>query len=73
METKSLKRSHLGVNKFVGDRRSGIVHGSLIGMQKCQFGEIPTESLVFFDPDTLEQAKADGFAPCPACLRFEQS
>ena len=67
-----LKRSKLGVKKFVGDRRSGIVHGSLIGMQKCQFREIPTESLVFFDPDTMEEATVRGFAPCPACLRFNQ-
>ena len=58
--------------KFVGDRRSGIVHGSLIGMQKCRIREIPTVSLVFFDPDTLEQATAKGFAPCPACLPFNQ-
>ena len=71
MEDK-LKRSKLGVKKFVGDRRSGIVHGSLLGIQKCQFREIPTASLVFFEPDTLEQAKAEGFAPCLACLRFEQ-
>jgi len=72
MDSKSWKRSKLGVNKFVGDRRSGIVHRWLYKKPKCGIEEIPIDSLAFFDPDTLEEAEAKGFGPCPACLRFEQ-
>jgi hypothetical protein len=72
MDSKIWKRSKLGVNKFVGDQRSGIFHEWLFKKSECGIGEIPTESLVFFDPDTLEQAIARGLAPCPACLPFNQ-
>ncbi len=73
MDSNYLKRSKVGVTKFLGDRRSGIVHGSMIGLLKCGFREIPDQSLEFFDPDTLEGAVARGYKPCPSCLPLNQT
>lgn len=73
MDSKAGKRSKLGINKFVGDRRSGIVHEWLFKRWKCGIGEIPTDSLAFFVPDTLEEAEGKGFSPCAACLPFNQN
>ena len=72
MESKPWIRSKLGVNKFVGDLRWGVVHEWLFKKDLCQVSEIPTEVLVFFDPDTLEAAQAKGFKPCPHCMPYNQ-
>jgi methylphosphotriester-DNA--protein-cysteine methyltransferase len=72
MDSEEWKRSKLGVNKFVGDRRWGVVHEWLFKKAECQIGEIPTEALEFFSPDTLEEAEAKGFRPCPHCLPYNQ-
>jgi hypothetical protein len=72
MASKPWKRSKLGVNKFVGDLRSRIVHEWLFKSWKCGIREIPTDSLAFFGPDTLQEAETKGFSPCAACLPFNQ-
>ncbi len=72
MESKPWIRSKLGVNKFVADRRWGVVHEWLFKKDACGIGEIPTEALEFFSPDTLEEAEAKGFTACPHCLPYNQ-
>ncbi len=72
MDSEAWKRSRLGINKFVGDRRSGVVHERLFKKSKCRIEEIPTDSLVFFGPDTFAEAEAKGFSPCLACLPYNQ-
>ena len=72
MESAPKRISKLGVAKFVGDRRWAIVHEWLFKKEECNIVEIPVDSMVFFDPDILEEAERNGFKPCPRCLPHNQ-
>ncbi len=72
MGSNPWKRSKLGVAKFVGNRRSMTVHEWRFRTPECGIEEVPTEAVQFFGPDTLEEAEAKGFSPCPSCLPYNQ-
>ncbi len=72
MESSPLKRSKLGINKFVGNLKAMIVHEWFFRTPECGIEEIPTEALELFGPDTLEEAEAKGFTACPHCLPYNQ-
>ncbi len=72
MEHSPLSHSKLGIINFVADRRSMLVHDWLSKKSECVIGEFPVDAMVFFCPDTLEEAKAKGFIACPHCLPYNQ-
>ena len=65
-----------GVKRFVGDKRNKIVHDLLFEaksarVRSCSLGELRAKDAQIFDPDTLDEAKSQGFSPCPVCLWTE--
>lgn len=64
--------------RYIGDLRSKekIVHDFAFQkesvLRDCNLRELTTEHLQLFDPDTLDQAKKQGFHPCPHCLFPQQ-
>ncbi len=68
MKHSPLSHSKLGIINFVADRRLMLVHDWLSVKKECAVIEIPLEAMVFFCPDTLDEAKAKGYRPCPHCL-----
>jgi len=41
-------------------------------MTTCEIDELIPEQIKLFTPDKLEQAKEEGFTPCPLCLWNEK-
>lgn len=62
-----------GGKRFIGNTNPTpkIVHDLEFedtGETGCQINEILVGHIKTFDPDTLDQAKIDGFKPCEKCL-----
>ena len=62
-----------GVKRFVGDKKRKIVHDLLFEarsarVRSCGLDELKANDARTFDPDTLNEAEKQGFAPCPVCL-----
>ncbi len=72
MKPTPLKRSKLGVAKFVGNLKAMTVHEWFFRTPECGIEELPTEALELFGPDTLEEAEAKGYTACPHCLPYNQ-
>jgi hypothetical protein len=56
---------------FVGDTSKNLVHSQLYEKTECQIDSIAENCIRTFSPDTLDQAKSEGYMPCKYCLRFE--
>lgn len=64
-------RSKLPFNgkRFIGNRLTKEVHDCYmerIGL--CKIDEIDSDYVIIFKPDTLEQAKKEGYKNCSYCL-----
>ncbi len=63
--------------QFIGDTSKNIVHDTLFEKEhiigQCKIDEIKEECVRTFSPDTLDQAKKEGYKPCKYCLFLEQS
>jgi len=63
--------------RFIGDSSKKIVHDTLYEKKyligECKIDEIKTKNIKTFSPDTLEQAKKEGFKPCEYCLFLDQN
>lgn len=62
---------------FIGDTSKNIVHNQVYEKEyiigQCKIDEIKEECIRTFSPDTLEQAKEEGFRPCKYCLFLNKS
>ena len=58
--------------RFVGNPSDKIVHDILVGElyfgRECHDTLINLKRFKLFTPDTLTQAKQEGFRPCPLCM-----
>ena len=68
-----MRRNHLpfGGNRYVGDKRTRIVHdldredGTFRG---CGIDRIPLADVVTFEPDILHEAHRQGYRFCGTCI-----
>lgn len=62
---------------FIGDTSKNIVHDQVYEKKyiigQCKIDEIKEECIRTFSPDTLDQAKKEGYKSCKYCLFLEQS
>lgn len=57
--------------RFIGNTGKNIVHDLLFEKStNCGIDEITIDCIKTFSPDTLEQAKKEGYNPCKYCLPF---
>ncbi len=57
-----------GAQRYLGDQRGRTVHDLQQARGACEIEEILDEGRgVRFDPDTLEQARREGYSPCGRC------
>ena len=70
-------RTYVYGKRYIGDTSKNIVHDTpfekkyIIG--DCKIDEIKEECRRTFSPDSLEQAKKEGYKPCKYCLFLKQS
>ena len=53
---------------YLGNKNSREVHDLNNQQTNCQISEIQSEHKKYFTPDTLAQAKSEGYDPCDYCL-----
>lgn len=57
-------------NRYVGDKRSRMVHDLDQTADVCAIDElVASERFAAFGPDTLPEAANRGYRPCPHCAR----
>lgn len=54
--------------RFLGNSNRKQVHDLDNEQQNCQIDEIARDHVVSFTPDTLAQAKSQGYDPCAYCI-----
>jgi hypothetical protein len=54
--------------RFLGNKNKMEVHDLINEETNCQIKEIKSEHKKYFTPDTLEQARKEGFDNCAWCL-----
>jgi len=52
---------------YLGNKFDMIVHHLAVMTQECNIYEIKKQDSVYFVPDTLVQAREEGFGPCKYC------
>jgi hypothetical protein len=58
-------------HRWAGDSRSSVVHDLDHEGQRCAVDEtIRAHRLVIFEPDSLEQARMEGFERCSYCTGY---
>lgn len=56
-------------HRYVGDKRSMVVHDTENESEACAIDEIvAAEAVALFGPDTLPEARNRGYRPCESCL-----
>ncbi len=63
-------RPFLG-KRFIGNKTTKTVHDTVMEKYECLIDEIPANQILTFSPDTLDEAKAQGYSPCEFCLWLE--
>lgn len=61
------------VENFYGDKKYMIVHDLSGEKPKCEISEIKLVHKRYFMPDTLEQAKSEGYEQCGYCCMVAPS
>jgi hypothetical protein len=57
-------------HRYVGDKRSFLVHDLEAEQEECDIdGIVVAEKTMLFGPDTLAEARNRGFRACPRCRR----
>ena len=51
----------------MGDKSRMIVHHLAAMKPECMLYYVKKKDMVYFVPDTLDQAEKEGFAPCSHC------
>lgn len=54
--------------QYLGNKNTTEVHNLYNQQTNCQINEIKPEHKKYFNPDTLAQAKSEGFDNCDYCL-----
>lgn len=55
-------------HRFVGDKRSMLVHDLSAEKEGCRIDEIvEAEAVALFGPDEAAEARNRGYRPCPHC------
>ena len=52
---------------YMGDKASMIVHHLAMMSPECRIYDVKKENRIYFVPDTIDQAKKEGFATCKQC------
>ena len=52
---------------YMGDKASMTVHHLARMSPECRIYDVKKENRVYFVPDTLDQAKKEGFVKCEQC------
>jgi len=52
---------------YMGDKASMIVHHLAMMSPDCRIYHVKKENRIYFVPDTLDQAKKEGFVRCEQC------
>jgi methylphosphotriester-DNA--protein-cysteine methyltransferase len=52
---------------YMGDKASMIVHHLARMSPECKIYDVKKENMIYFVPDTLNQAKKEGFLTCKQC------
>jgi len=52
---------------YLGNKFDMIVHHLSVMTQECNIYEIKKQDSFYFVPDTLDQARKEGFDPCKYC------
>lgn len=58
------------VENFYGNKKNMIVHDLSNEKSECEISEIMLVHKRYFMPDTLEQAKSEGYTKCDYCTRM---
>lgn len=53
---------------YLGEKISNKVHHLAEMQNQCLIYEIKIKNRKYFTPDTLKQAKQEGFVPCTFCI-----
>jgi hypothetical protein len=53
---------------YLGNKSDLIVHHLAVMTPKCRIYEIVIGDRVYFTPDTLDQARKEGFTSCKNCI-----
>jgi len=51
----------------MGDKSSMIVHHLAMMANDCRIYHVKKENMLYFVPDTLDQARKENFVPCSHC------
>jgi hypothetical protein len=52
---------------YMGDKTSMIVHHLAKISPECRIYDVKKENMIYFVPDTIDQAKKEGFVKCEQC------
>lgn len=63
-----MRRASSGRRRFLGNSNTMQVHDLDNEQTTCQIDEIKLEHQVYFTPDTLAEAKRQGYDPCAYCI-----
>ena len=53
---------------YLGNKSNMIVHHLAVMKPECRIYDVRIGDRVYFVPDTLDQARKEGFVPCKYCV-----